>query len=227
MRCFGAMAALALLSRSIWRHRVRSLVALAVVGGIGLGIVMTAVAAARRADGAYTRLREATLAPDVFAGGDLADDQIAQLADAPEVAGLARFGYTPVAPKASAGQTPGFVSSDADFLSEVYRPQVRAGRLPRRGAVDEGVVNEAMADAAGYEPGDRVPLVYSSDDGPVDLGPATIVGITRGTFDTGQLQGTGAMFLPSTFLEAHPDIQAGGSNLLVRLRNGADDYDAF
>ena len=41
---------------------------LAVVGGIGLGVVMAAVAAARRADGASTRLRAATLAPDAAYG---------------------------------------------------------------------------------------------------------------------------------------------------------------
>jgi hypothetical protein len=64
------VAVLALLSRAIWRHRVRSLVVLAIVGGIGLGVVMTAVAAARRADGAYTRLRNDALAPDVFSDGD-------------------------------------------------------------------------------------------------------------------------------------------------------------
>jgi hypothetical protein len=220
------MAVLALLSRAIWRHRVRSLVVLAVVGGIGLGVVMTAVAAARRADGAYDRLRAETLAPDVFADGSLADEQVAQLAEAPEVAGIARFAFTPVAPASLAGQTAGFVSPDPDFLHRVYRPQVRAGRLPRRGATDEVVVNEALAAAGGLEPGQEVALRYGFED-PVDLGTVTIVGVTRGIFDVGPLIGNGAMFLPASFFEAHPEIELGGPQLLTRLEHGSADLERF
>jgi hypothetical protein len=220
------MAVLALLSRAIWRHRVRSLVVLAVVGGIGLGVVTTAVAAARRADGAYTRLRAETLAPDAFADGELSDEDVARLADAPEVAGIARFAFTPIAPAQLGGQAAGFISPDPDFLRRVYRPQVRAGRLPRRDATDEVVVNEALADAGGLEPGREVRLRYGFDD-PVDLGTVTIVGITRGIFDVGPLDGNGALFLPSAFLEAHPDIELGGPQLLVRLEHGSADFERF
>jgi hypothetical protein len=220
------MTVLAMLLRAVWRHQVRSLAVLAVVSGVGLGVVITAVAAARRANDAYSVLRADTLAPDVGGDGNVSDDDVARLAAAPEVAAIARFAYVPVAPAALAGQTPGFVSPDPDFLHTVYRPQVRAGRLPRRGVADEVVVNEQMAAMGGFEPGDRVPLRYGNEVS-VDLGEVTIVGITRGTFDVGQLNKTGAMYLPSEFFDAHPDLELGEPNLLVRLANGDDDFATF
>jgi len=221
------MAVLALLSRAVWRHRGRSLVILAVVGGIGLGVVMTAVAAARRADDAYTRLQRATLAPDAAAGADdLTDEQFEALAADPTVAGIARFGFAAVAPAGSPVPVAGFASPDRDFLRRVYRPQVRDGRMPRPGAADEVVVNEELGRLEAFRPGRKVRLQYGFED-PVELGTVKIVGVTRGTFDVGPLDGRAALFLPSSFLDAHPDIELGGPRLLVRLDNGADHIDQF
>jgi ABC-type lipoprotein release transport system permease subunit len=219
-----AMAVLALLSRAIWRHRVRSLVVLAVVGGIGLGIVMTAVAAARRADDAYTRLRAETLAPDALGDGSLADADLARLADAPEVAGIARFAYTPVTIQGR--RTAAFVGLEPDFLRQVYRPLVRSGRLPRRAASDEVVINEALAKSSGLKAGQKIRL-RSGGEGGVDPGAVKIVGVVRGIFDVGILASNPAMLLPSTYLDAHPDIELAPPNLVVRLVRGAADADAF
>jgi ABC-type lipoprotein release transport system permease subunit len=223
------MAVLALLARSIWRHRVRSLVALAVVGGIGLGVVMTAVASARRADSAYTRLRQKTLAPDALGdGSSLTDADVARLAATPSIEGVARFSYTPVAPEPlRLNQAAGFVGLDPDFLRAVYRPQVRAGRLPRRDASDEVVVNEALAKAAGYQVGQRITLRVG--DNVDDIGKVTIVGITRGVFDVGVTASTPAMLMPSTLLEAHGDaIEIGPEPALIaRLSDGAAGVPQF
>ncbi len=150
------LSALVLVARSLWRVQGRALVLLALLGGVGLGCAMTAAASARRADTAYDRLRAATNAPDVLMdGAALSDDNVAQLDALPEVAGAARFSYTPIAP---APLVPGrdsgaFVGLDDGYLDRVYRPLVRDGRLPRPGAPDEVVVNEALAEPASVSAG--------------------------------------------------------------------------
>ena len=58
-----------------------------------------------------------------------------------------------------------------DFLDSVARPIVLDGRLADPDATDEIVINEAMAEASGYGPGDRVTLEMS----PYDLTKGRIV----------------------------------------------------
>jgi ABC-type lipoprotein release transport system permease subunit len=227
----AVVSAIATLARSMARRQLLGLILLAVVGGLGVGFAMTAAAGARRADSAYTRLRHESLAPDVMFGADGLDDQIiGQLAALPEVAGIARFGYTPIAPEPL---TPGvdagaFVGLDADFLFRVYRPVVLSGRLPDPDAGDEVVINEALARAAHLVPGQQVQL--SSGFGtPVPIGSATVVGIVRGIFDAGVNSGNPSMLLGKAFLEQHrPDIQLGSQPTgIARFADGEADLPDF
>ncbi len=223
------MNALVLVARSLWRVQARALVLLAVLGGVGLGCAATAAASARRADSAYDRLRSETLAPDALMDGTgVTDETAARLRALPEVAGLGRFSYTFVAPKPLvAGRDAGaFVGLDDDFMTRVYRPLVLRGRLPRRGATDEVVVNEALARVGGYRVGQRVALRAGDDRTPI--GDAVVVGVTRAIFDVGVGASSPAMLLDADFLAAHPDVEIGPQpGLVVKLRRGDADLPAF
>ena len=222
---------MATLARSMARRQLLGLILVGVLGGLGVGLVMTAAAGARRADSAYTRLGHESLAPDAMFGADGLDDQtIGQLAALPEVAGIARFGYAPIAPEPL---TPGieagaFVGLDADFLFRVYRPVVLSGRLPDPDAGDEVVINEALAQVADLEPGQQVQL--SSGFGTtVPIGSATVVGVVRGIFDVGANSGNPSMLVGKAFLDQHrPDILVGPQPFgIARFVNGEADLADF
>lgn len=216
--------ALIMLARHMARRQLIGLAALAVVGGLGLSVVMIAAADARRADTAYSRLRVASLAPDaLFDASGLSDQDIARLAALPDVTGIARFSYTPVAPSPLIpGQDGGaFVGLDPDLLLRVYRPLVLSGRLADPARADEVVVNEAMARAGNLHVGQSVSL-YSGFERPVPIGTATVVGIVRGIFDVGANAGNASMLLGKGFLERHRDVLEIGPQpaTLLRLADG-------
>ena len=226
-----AMSATAALARTMLRRQLVAFVALAVLGGLGVAFAMTAASGARRADSAYTRLREATSAPDtLYDGSELDDQDVRELSDIPEVTGIARFSYTPIAPLPL---TPGvdagsFIGLDPDFLSRVYRPLVLRGRLADPEASDEVVINEALAKAGHLEAGQRVELV-SGFEQPASIGEVTIVGVVRGIFDVGVNSGNPSMLLSKAFLDAHvSDVQVGPQpGVLARFARGEDDLAAF
>ena len=225
------MKALRVWIRAALRRHVVGIVFLIVLAGLGLGLASVALTGARRADTAYDRLREQSLAPDALIGDvtGLSEAGFATLAADPRVTAIGRFGYTPVAPEPLVpGVTSGaFVGLDDDFLDSVYRPVVIEGRLARTDATDEVVVNEALAEAGDLEVGQRVVLNAGFED-PQPLGEATVVGIIRGIFDVGANTGNPAMFLRSSFLEAYPEaVVPGPPVLMARLAHGADDLDEF
>lgn len=213
-------------ARSIRRRRWGALAVLALLGGLGLGLVLLAATGAHRARTAYDRLYDANLGPDAFLDpGSLDDATVEELAALPGVEGLGRFSMVPVAPAgAMAG---GFAALDPDVLDTVLRPVVLDGRLAEPAATDEVVVNEQLADAMGYRPGDRITLQATTGDGR-QLGDATVVGIVRTPFDVGPtrfpliwLSSTAFAALPDAL---HEDLQ---TNALVRLTDGGDGIDAF
>lgn len=225
------MSALTALARGMARRQLAGLIVLAVVGGLGLGVAVTAATDARRADSAYTRLRHASLAPDALLDASALEDQdLDRLAALPAVTGIARFSYTPVAPSPLVpGRDAGaFVGFDPDFLVRVYRPVALRGRLPDPAADDEVVVNEAMARVAHLRVGQSVHLVAGFDD-PAPIGSATVVGVVRGIFDVGANAGSPSMLLNKSFLDAHRDaIQLGPQPAgLVRLASGEAGLPSF
>jgi hypothetical protein len=213
------------------RRQVWALLAVALVGGVGFGFVMTAASGARRTDSAYTRLRRDTLAPDaMFDGAKLEDADVRALAAAPEVSGIARFSYTPVAPSplTPGVDSGGFVGLDPDFMGRIYRPLVLSGRLPAPEASDEVVINEALARRARLSPGRRVQVVAGFDR-PVLIGAATVVGVVRGIFDVAVNSKSPSMLLTSAFLDRHHDaLQLGPQPVLMaRFARGEADLPAF
>ncbi len=225
------MTAIVALARVLVRRGLAALVLIGLLGGIGVGFAMTAAAGARRADTAYTRLRDVTLAPDGFFQADGLDAaDIARIGELPQVAGVARFSYTPVAPRPlRPGQDAGaFVAFDEDLLDRVYRPLVVEGRLAVPGAADEVVVNESLARVGHLRVGQRVDLDAGFED-VVAIGAATVVGIVRGTFDVGVNSGNPSMLLSSGFFRAHEAalLLPGQHFGLVRLTHGERDVASF
>lgn len=225
------MSATWALSRSMLRRQGLALLVVAILGGLGLGLAMTAANGARRADTAYTRLRQATLAPDVLLDGtELDDGDVRTLGAIPEVTGVARFTYTPVTPSSLRPGVDGgaFVGLDPDILARVYRPLVLSGRLADPGASDEVVVNEALAEAAGLRAGQRVELVSGFEESS-PIGEATVVGVVRGIFDVGANSGNPSMLLSKAFLDAREEqLELGPQpSVLVRLDGGDEELLAF
>jgi ABC-type lipoprotein release transport system permease subunit len=225
------MIAIGMLVRSILRRQLAGFVLLAVIGGLGMGFSMVAMAGARRADSAYDRLRLATRSPDaMFDGTGVDDATLGRLAEVPEVRAIARFSYTPVSPASLApGVDSGaFVGFDDDFLTRVYRPLVLSGRLPRPDAADEVLVNESLAKVGHLRAGQRVTLV-SGFDKPASIGDATIVGVVRGIFDVGANTQNLSMLLSKAFLDQHRDqLQIGPQpGVLVRLADGESGIAGF
>ena len=201
------------------------------LGALGLGLVTVAATGARRADTAYERLDEATLGPDAFADGSSLDDQtVRRIRDLPGVEGFARFTVLPIAPAPLVPPNDGiaFGAIDPDFLTTVLRPHVVDGRRADPEATDEIVVNEAMAEAADLQPGDEVTLNAGWED-PQELGPATVVGIVRTTFDVGPSAGGAVALLSHAFYETlDPALSEGASaNAVARLEDGTGGVDAF
>lgn len=210
-----------MLARAGWRNGISGFLALGLVAGLGAGFAATALAGARRADTAYARLETATRAPDHYLDGTALDDAaVARINRAPGVEGAARFRYTPVAAAGLGGPVAGFVAVDPQFLTRVYRPLAIRGRLPRRGAPDEVLANEFLARRAHLDPGDRVRLHAGGGDGP-DLGPVTVVGISRGTFDFGPGVDQPGLLLPYAFGRAHAPVLDGGAPANGVLRTEA------
>jgi ABC-type lipoprotein release transport system permease subunit len=216
-----------MLTKAFNRSHRRSLVAFVLLAGLGLGVAITAATGARRSATAYDRLRAKTLAFDAITDGrELTSEGMTRLTGLPFVTASARFTYTPVAPAPLIpGQTGGaFLGLDDDFLNRVYRPLVLHGRLPRHGAADEVVINEAMAKDGHFHAGQRVTL-RSGFEEPKDIGLVTVVGVVRGQFDVGANAGNASMLLSAAFGARHTsDLQLGPSPAcMVRLRHGEAD----
>ncbi len=218
-------------ARSIRRRQWTGILLVVALGGAGVGLVIAAASSAQRARSAYDRLDEATAGPDAFGDATGLDDAtVERLSEIPGVEGLARFTLVPIAPKPLVpGQDAiGFGAVDPDFLDSVARPIVLDGRLADPDATDEIVINEAMAEASGYGPGDRVTLQAGWEDAQ-DVGEATVVGVVRSTFDVGPSSGGSVMLLSHTAFEALPDPlrEDVQPNAVVRLADGADGIDDF
>ena len=213
--------------RAARRRHWLGIVVLAVLAGLGLGLTSVALTGARRADIAFERLQDVTLAPDAGIGIDegTPEEVIATVAADPSVATLTRWGVAAVRPD-SMEEAAAFIGLDDAFLDEVYRPLIVKGRRARPGT-DEVMVNEAMADLGDIEVGDEVDLVAGFEDSE-PLGPATVVGIARGPFDLGPGAGGAYMLLDSSFYDAHRDtIPLLMVQVMARLTDGADGLDDF
>lgn len=209
-------------------RRWRALVALGVLAGLVGGLVLAAVAGARRTSTAYERYREATGRADAIVFATLLGifgADYSPVRDLPEVEDAGEFTLTPMGLD---GLPIGQLAPNDDRLYQtISRPLMTAGRLPDPNRADEIMVNRQAAKRLGLGVGDQVKMISSTDfdeNGPLGSGPsveATIVGVGDSTIDL-IFHGDGPAFVPSgAMLRDHPEIPRGG-NLVVRLRPGTD-----
>jgi hypothetical protein len=155
------VAAVWLFARSELRRRWRTIVALALLAGVGGGVALTALAGAIRTDRAVSEM-VAYSRPDTggFGYGDLSGGSLGtgssidllpgerNVIRLPEVAAWFRLPSVPLSTARSGQASSGLsvlASPDAAFFHDVDRPAVLAGRLPTAADPLDAAVNELAA----------------------------------------------------------------------------------
>jgi hypothetical protein len=240
------MTAVWLRLRSELRGRWSSVLALGLIVGMVGGVVIAAVAAARRTDSAYDRFVVATGSPHaaVYArrASDL-DTAMEQVRQLPQIADALVI-RSPVAIPTRVDGEPVFEGGANVFWapfehpgSRWLRPKLVAGRLP-----DPDRVGEV---AVGYNPtpqtqlGERFLLKIvragavdptgSQDFAPDDFFPPLHVEVVGVVLLVTSLEARteGEVFVTPAFQRAYADGAMTGRNGLVRLRDGTEGVPAF
>ncbi|MFY9773472.1 MAG: hypothetical protein WAK28_02745, partial [Trebonia sp.] len=145
------------------RRRWRSLVVLALLVALSAGVVLTAVAGARRGDTAFGRLWARTLPATVVVLPNQPGFDWAKVRALPEVTALGLFAvYYGAAVEGMDGVDLGFPPANADALQTVERPVVLAGRMANPGRADEAVVTPHFLTAHHKHIGDILTLRLST-----------------------------------------------------------------
>jgi hypothetical protein len=145
------------------RRRWRSLVALALLVALSAGVVLTAVAGARRVDTAFGRLWARTLPGTVVVLPNQPGFDWAKVRALPEVTALGLFAvYYGAAVEGMDGVDLGFPPANADAFRTVERPVVLAGRMANPGRADEAVVTPHFLTAHHKQVGDILTLRLST-----------------------------------------------------------------
>jgi hypothetical protein len=247
------MAAIWAMARAELRHRWRATVLLAVLVGLAAGVVLAAVAGARRTGSAVDRFLTYNRPLDVSVVGlDMADvERLPQVADADEAA------LVPLLPNSPSGpgnpDTTGVIAALVTIHGRMGVTSDRAllvrGRRPDPGRPLEVAVNESLAARRHLRPGDTLRAVAYSPrqfERGVDSsalgrprGPAfdlTVTGVVRHPGDLRPVPieqdvvylGTDEAYVTPAFWAVHHDSVATlGVIVGLRLRQGSADLDAF
>jgi FtsX-like permease family len=247
------MAAVWVTARAELRRRWRATVLLAVLVGLAGGVVLAAVAGARRTGSAVDRFLAYNRPMDVsVAGIDMAAvARLPQVADADEGALVPLLPDTPSGPgdPRSTGVIAAFATMHGRMGVTSDRPLLVRGRRPDPGRPLEVAVNEALAARRHLRPGDRLRAVAYSPrqfERGVDSsrigrprGPALdlmVAGVMRHPTDLSPVPiqqdviylGTDVAYLTPAFWAAHHGSAANlGVFVGLRLRRGPADLDAF
>jgi hypothetical protein len=229
------------------RRRWRSLVVLALLVALSAGVVLTAVAGARRVDTAFGRLWARTLPGTVVVLPNQPGFDWAKVRALPEVTALGLFAvYYGAAVEGMDGVDLGFPPANADAFRTVERPVVLAGRMANPGRADEADVSPHFLTADHKHIGDILTLrlstpaqaaagIDASQTPPA--GPRVtvrIVGVIRTPFVLDNAGDSGAVIPTGAALPSRADIL--GTNTsdsptnitgLIRLAGGEAAIPAF
>lgn len=239
----AAMAAVWMRARSELRTDWRAWLALGLAFGIAGGAVSASAAGARRTRTAYPRFVATHDGYDVVTGGLTGDpDEIAHaqraIAALPQVAEFARTQVISdrfLLPSGAQVSFPEIIvlgDASGHELVTVNLAKVVQGRMFRREAVDEGVVDMLAAERLGIAEGDRLTMLLQD---PVTGEPTvrralTVVGIVLapgGLPAIGEAALTGLRVSPGFLAANAAYIPQNEDAPYVRLRRGAADIDAF
>ncbi|MGH2793235.1 MAG: FtsX-like permease family protein [Actinomycetota bacterium] len=177
--------------RSELSRRVGGTILIILFLGVAGGAVIGALAGARRTDTAYPRMRAATGAGDVLIsveeqGAEPFYEEVGRL-PAVEAIGVAvgldllLEAGPPAVDDAIGDFLPALAAADGRLLTEVARPRVTAGRLPRQDRPDEAFANRFLA-AEGVDVGSTLEVrigATTEEDPKATAGPVrrvTVVG---------------------------------------------------
>jgi hypothetical protein len=244
-------------ARAELRQRWRAMLLLAVLVGVAGGVVLAAVAGARRTATVTDRFLAWHRGTNVAVGVQGVDTEAVRRL--PMVADVAEGGYLVLVPAGPSG------GPDPDAFGQINpyvglgpwpgdsnRPLLVAGRLPSPERPLEAAVDETLADRRRLRPGDtlrmwgytpaQVEQVGQDLRGLGEVGPLggafdlTVTGIIRTPFDLAPVPagqdvawlGSEELYLPPAFWRAHrARVATLGGGFEVRLRNGLRDLDAF
>ena len=220
---------------------------LALLVALSAGVVLTAVAGARRGDTAFGRLWARTLPGTVVVLPNQSGFDWAKVRALPEVAALGLFAvYYGAAVEGMDGVDLGFPPANADAFRTVERPVVLAGRMANPGRADEAVVSPHFLTAHHKQVGDILTLrlstpaqaaagIDASQTPPA--GPRVtvrIVGVIRTPFGLDNIGDSGGVIPTYALLTRYrADIMGGTSNSatyvngIVRLAGGEAAIPAF
>lgn len=240
------MAVAAFWLRLQFRRRWQPLLGLALLVALTSGVVLTAVAGARRGSSAVDRLSAVTRPADAVVIPNRPGFDWALVRALPEVEALTTFpGYTslPVL-EAPNDDFTSFIPADAAAMDAIERPVVLHGRRADPHATDEAVVTAAFVDSFHRGVGDVVTLqlmtpreadINAKTGAVVPSGPRVrvrIVGVVRSPWYM-DVPGSVGNLIPSPGLVARYRgnlLGANGSvptNGLVRLKSGSAAMAAF
>jgi hypothetical protein len=228
-------------------------VLLVVLVGLAGGVVLAAVAGARRTDSAVDRFLAYSRPMTVeVAGLDYAAvSRLPQVADADEGAFVVLAPSTPDGQPdlGGLGSIAPFAMTHNHFGTSSERGLLLAGRLPDPDRPLEAYVNEMLARARHLAPGDTLHVwAYTarqlargvdSSSVPRPEGPAldvTVTGIVRRPTDLNPVPvqkdviylGSNELYLTPAFWRAYGEVVASlGTAVSVRLRHGSADLNAF
>lgn len=223
-------------ARSDARRRRGGTFPLALLLGLGIAVVLTTAAGARRTESAFERFSEQSRLPTHEVQYSTDDDidalVLERLAADPGVERAVPVYITVAFTKDTDYDIGVFASPDPSFLQAVDRPRVLDGRLPDPGAATEVAINEFLARQLDAEPGDRMELVTFSEEqlasfafdeepaGPVvDVG---IVGIIRLPYDIVDSESVFVAASPAFYDAYHGRAGAFGPNIELRVGPDAD-----
>jgi hypothetical protein len=228
--------------RSELRARWRSWLGLALLIGLEGGAAVAAVAGARRTETAYPRFVQVQKGYDLVTGGFPkkidAERALRQMAAMPEVLESARVdvaAYAAVLPSGRRVSIPE-LAAVTDLSGRVgyqlNRFKVVSGRMADRGAPGEAMVDFPTADQQDLAVGSTVRFLLGDPDAtPPRSATVRIVGIVAspGQFPAvGAWSNLGSVYVTPAFVRSNGITpSAADASLLIRLRHGAADRDAF
>ena len=236
------MRAVWLRLRSELRARWRAWLGLALLIGLAGGAAVAAAAGARRTETAYPRFVQAHKGYDLVTGGfpDKLDPErtVAQMAAMPEVSEWARLdvaAYAAILPSGRRVSIPE-LAAVTDLSGRVgyrlNRFKVLSGRLANLGAPEEAMIDFPTADQQGLRVGSTVRFIVGDPDAqPPKLAAVRIVGVVAspGQFPAvGASSNLGSVYVTPAFVRSNRITPSpADASLLIRLRRGAADRDAF
>ncbi|MGQ0434613.1 MAG: FtsX-like permease family protein [Microthrixaceae bacterium] len=214
----------------------RGALAIVLVLGISGGVVLAAIAGARRTDTAFERMLTATAAEDVLispsanTGLDGFYDDIRALRGVVASAEVVGYNLAPTQANREVTFQGAFCGVDGALLRNVARPMLLAGRTPDPDEPREILVNESFADGYDLRVGSTIPMQASTVGQDVEATSTvtsfTVTGIARfpGQVVPVSANDTAANFYvtPAYHRElGRPEFLAF-SGLMVRLADAAD-----